>query len=46
MAGLGITATFSDLPTEMKAAIFANIHQNPHRKAVCLASREWRDIMR
>ena len=38
-------ATFSDLPTEMKAAVFAYIRQNRHRRAVCLVSREFRDVM-
>jgi hypothetical protein len=38
-------ATFSSLPTEMKANIFAFIRQDPHRAIMCVVSREWRDIM-
>ncbi|CAN9226194.1 hypothetical protein CC77DRAFT_1100163 [Alternaria alternata] len=45
MADPGITATFSDLPTEMKATIFGYLRQNDHKKSACLVSRGWRDIM-
>ena len=43
--GPGVMATFSDLPTEMKAAVFAYIRPNRYRRAVCLVSREFRDVM-
>jgi hypothetical protein len=46
MASRGIVATFSDLPTEIKATVFAYIRQNTHRSAVCLVSRHCRDVMR
>jgi hypothetical protein len=46
MASHSIAATFSDLPTEMKATVFAYIRQNTHRSAVCLVSRQCRDVMR
>jgi hypothetical protein len=45
IADPGITATFSNLPTEMKATIFGYVRQNDHRKSACLVSRGWRDIM-
>ncbi|OWY56808.1 hypothetical protein AALT_g10759 [Alternaria alternata] len=45
MADPGITATFSDLPTEMKATIFGYLRQNDHKTSACLVSRGWRDIM-
>jgi hypothetical protein len=38
-------ATFSSLPTEMKANVFAFIRQAPHRAVVSRVSCEWRDIM-
>jgi hypothetical protein len=45
MADPGITATFSDLPTEMKATIFGYLQRNDHKKSACLVSRSWRDVM-
>ncbi|CAN9394003.1 unnamed protein product [Alternaria alternata] len=45
MADPGISATFSDLPTEMKATIFGYLQRNDHKKSACLVSRSWRDIM-
>ncbi|KAG9194997.1 hypothetical protein G6011_00117 [Alternaria panax] len=45
MANPGITATFSDLPTEMKANVFGYLRQNHDKRAVCLVSRTWKDIM-
>ncbi|KAF7678914.1 hypothetical protein GT037_002662 [Alternaria burnsii] len=45
MADPGITATFSDLPTEIKATIFGHLRRNDHKKSACLVSRSWRDIM-
>ncbi|CAI9631116.1 unnamed protein product [Alternaria burnsii] len=45
MADPGITATFSDLPTEMKATIFGYLQRNDHKKSACLVSRSWRNMM-
>ncbi|CAN9370735.1 unnamed protein product [Alternaria sp. RS040] len=45
MADPGITATFSDLPTEIKATVFGYLRRNDHKKSACLVSRSWRDIM-
>ncbi|CAN9382410.1 unnamed protein product [Alternaria alternata] len=45
MADPGITATFSDLPTEIKATVFGYLRRNIHKRSACLVSRGWRDIM-
>ncbi|KAH8623161.1 hypothetical protein IG631_22318 [Alternaria alternata] len=45
MADPGITATFSDLPTEIKATVFGYLRRNDHKKSACLVSRSWRDLM-
>jgi hypothetical protein len=45
MADPPASPTFSDLPTAMKANVFAYIGQKSDQAAVCFVSREWKDIM-